>query len=129
MGDNTALVVVVGFVAVLILVAVTLLAVGLFVIYKYRLPLRGIAAMVASFAYLISPVDAVPEAAFGPFGMIDDAGVITIVAFYVFHLIKARRTNMPLRQAAGIAFRETTREGLNRRRSNDVDRRDRDVRQ
>ncbi len=88
-----------------------------------------VAAMVASFAYLISPVDAVPEAALGPLGMVDDAGVITIVAFYVFHLIKARRTNMPIRQAAGIAFRETARGEMKRRRQISPAKPDRDVRQ
>ncbi|GLY28063.1 YkvA family protein [Kineosporia sp. NBRC 101731] len=109
MGDNTTVTVVVAFVVVLLLVAVALLVAGLYVIYRYRLPLRGIAAMVGSFAYLISPIDAAPEAVLGPFGMVDDAGVLTIVAFYVFHLIKARRTNMPMGKAAGIALRDTAR--------------------
>lgn len=109
MGDNTALVVVVGFVAVLLVVAVTLLVLGLYVIYRYRVPLRGIVAMASSFVYLISPVDAVPEAVVGPFGLFDDAGVVTIAAWYVYHLIRARRSEMPMRKAAGIALRETTR--------------------
>lgn len=115
MGDNTALAVVVGFVAVLLIVAVTLLVAGLYVIYKYRVPVRGIAAMAASFVYLISPVDAVPEAVVGPFGLFDDAGVVTLGAWYVYHLIKARRTSMPMRQAAGMAFRETARGEIKRR--------------
>ena len=122
MGDNTALMVVVGFVAVLLVVAVTLLVVGLYVIYRYRVPVRGIAAMAASFVYLISPLDAVPEAAVGPFGMFDDAGIVTIAAWYVYHLIKARRTNLPMRQAAGLAFRETARsQGRNALRRPDRD--------
>jgi uncharacterized membrane protein YkvA (DUF1232 family) len=100
MGDNTALVVVVGFVAILLLIAVGLLVFGLYVIYRYRVPLRGIAAMAASFVYLVSPVDAAPEAVLGPFGLVDDAGVITIVAWYVYHLIRARRSNEPMGRAA-----------------------------
>ncbi|MCE0539058.1 DUF1232 domain-containing protein [Kineosporia rhizophila] len=125
MGDNTTLMVVVGFVAVLLLVAVTLLAVGLFVIYRYRVPLHGIATMAASFAYLISPVDAVPEAVVGPFGILDDAGVVTLAAWYVYHLIRARRTNMPIRKAAGIALRDTAQQEF--RRKNELRRPDRDL--
>lgn len=117
MGDNTALVVVVGFVAILLLIAVGLLVFGLWVIYRYRVPLRGIAAMAASFVYLVSPVDAVPEAVLGPFGLVDDAGVVTIVAWYVYHLIQARRSNLPMGKAAGTAFRETAKKGLPRGRN------------
>ncbi len=91
------------------LIALGLLVAGLWVIYKYRLPLRGIAAMATSFVYLISPVDVAPEAVLGPLGLLDDAGVLTIVGFYVYHLIKARRLNMPMGKAAGIAFRDTAR--------------------
>ncbi|MBT0772114.1 DUF1232 domain-containing protein [Kineosporia sp. J2-2] len=117
MGDNTALIVVIGFVAVLLLIAVGLLVGGLWVIYRYRVPLRGIAAMAGSFVYLISPVDAAPEAVLGPLGMVDDAGILTIVGFYVYHLIRARRLNMPMSKAAGIAFRDTARDGLAHRRN------------
>lgn len=116
MSDNTGLVIVVGIVAGLLVIAAVLLAGGLWVIYRYQVPLRGIVAMVGSFAYLISPVDAAPEAVLGPLGMVDDAGVITIVAWYVYHLIRARRTNMPMRRAAGVALRETARGGLPRSR-------------
>jgi len=43
--------------------------------------------------------------------------VVTIVAWYVYHLIRARRTNVPMGKAAGIAFRETTKKGLPRGRN------------
>ena len=91
MGDNTTLIVVVGFLALILLIGVVLLGVSLFVIYRYRVPLRGIAAMAGALVYLISPVDVVPEAAVGPFGLIDDMGVVGAVALFVFRLIQARR--------------------------------------
>ena len=91
MGDNTVLVVVLGFIAVMLLIGVVLLAVSIYVIYKYRLPLRGIAAIAGGLLYFVSPVDVLPEAALGPFGLIDDAGVLGAVAMFVYHLIQARR--------------------------------------
>ena len=91
MGDNTALVIAVGFLALVLLIGVVLLAISLYVIYRYRVPLRGIAAMAGALVYLISPVDVLPEVALGPFGLIDDLGVIGAVAMFVYRLIQARR--------------------------------------
>ncbi len=48
--DNTALMIVVGFFALILLIGVVLLAVSLFVIYRYRVPLRGIAAMAGAWS-------------------------------------------------------------------------------
>jgi len=125
MSDNTGLIVVVGIVAVLLLIAAVLLVGGVYAIYRYRIPVRGIAAMIGSFIYLLSPVDAAPEAVLGPLGLVDDAGLLTIVAWYVYHLVRARRTNLPMRRAAGIALRETARDGLPRARGT-IRRQDRD---
>jgi uncharacterized membrane protein YkvA (DUF1232 family) len=95
MGDNTVLLIVVGFFAIILLIGVVLLAVSLFVIYRYRVPLRGIAAMAGALVYLVSPVDALPEAVLGPFGLIDDLGVVGAVGMFVYRLIQARKQLLP----------------------------------
>lgn len=91
MDDDTTLWIVVGFLALILLIGVALLAISLFVIYRYRVPLRGIAAMAGAMVYLISPVDVLPEAALGPFGLVDDLGVVGAVGMFVYRLIQARR--------------------------------------
>jgi uncharacterized membrane protein YkvA (DUF1232 family) len=47
--------------------------------------------MGAAAVYLISPIDVVPEAIFGPIGLVDDAGVTAAVVLFVYKLVKARR--------------------------------------
>jgi len=43
---------------------------------RYRLLTRGrLALLVLAVAYLVSPVDLVPELVLGPFGLIDDAAI------------------------------------------------------
>jgi uncharacterized membrane protein YkvA (DUF1232 family) len=37
--------------------------------------------MVAMLFYVLSPVDMMPEAIFGPFGMVDDAGALAVFAW------------------------------------------------
>jgi uncharacterized membrane protein YkvA (DUF1232 family) len=91
MGDNPTLAIVVGFLALILAIGVVLLGISLFVIYRYRVPLRGIAAMAGALVYLVSPVDVAPEAVLGPFGLIDDMGVVGAVGMFVFRLIQARR--------------------------------------
>jgi uncharacterized membrane protein YkvA (DUF1232 family) len=93
--------VVLVFLIVFGLVALLLFAGGAYVLIKYRVPLRGIVAAVGAFAYLVSPVDAIPEIIFGPFGYIDDAGVLVTAAYYISRLIAARRaaTGPALEQA------------------------------
>jgi uncharacterized membrane protein YkvA (DUF1232 family) len=92
MGDgNTAITIVLGIIALLLVIFLVLLAVAIFVIYRYRLPLRGIAAMAGALVYLVSPVDALPEAVMGPFGLVDDVGVVGAVGIFVYRLIQARR--------------------------------------
>jgi uncharacterized membrane protein YkvA (DUF1232 family) len=62
-----------------------------YVMWRYRLPPRGLIAMGGAALYLISPIDVVPEAIFGPIGLIDDAGVTAAVVLFVYKLVKARR--------------------------------------
>jgi uncharacterized membrane protein YkvA (DUF1232 family) len=61
------------------------------VIYRYRVPLRGIAAMAGALVYLVSPVDVLPEAVLGPFGLVDDLGVVGTVGLFVYRIIQSRR--------------------------------------
>jgi uncharacterized membrane protein YkvA (DUF1232 family) len=89
--DNTAFTLVLGFVAIVMLIDGVLLAVMMYVIFKYRMPLRGIAAMVGALIYLVSPIDLLPEAVLGPVGLIDDVGVVGAVGIFVYRLIQARR--------------------------------------
>lgn len=66
-------------------------AVIVFVMWRYRVPPRGLAAMVGALVYLASPVDVLPEIVLGPLGLVDDAGVVTVVAVWVYKLVQARR--------------------------------------
>ncbi len=62
-----------------------------YLMWRYRIPPRGLFAMGAAAVYLISPIDLVPEAILGPLGLVDDAGVLAAVALFVYKLVKARR--------------------------------------
>lgn len=72
-----------------VLVLIGLAVIG-FVMWRYRVPPRGVVAMFAALAYLASPVDVVPEAILGPLGLVDDAGIITGVGFFIYRLVRAR---------------------------------------
>ena len=80
--------------AVLVAVGVALLiGLGLvaFLMWRYRIPPRGLVAMLGALFYLALPVDVVPELLLGPLGLVDDAGVVTFTAVWVYKLIKARQ--------------------------------------
>ena len=62
-----------------------------YVMWRFRLPPRGLIAMGAAAIYLISPIDVVPEAVLGPLGLVDDAGVVAAVVLFVYKLVAARR--------------------------------------
>ena len=62
-----------------------------YLMWRYRIPPRGLFAMGAAGLYLISPIDLLPEAILGPLGLVDDAGVLAAVALFVYKLVKARR--------------------------------------
>lgn len=72
-----------------------LVAVGLAVIallmWRFRIPPRGLVAMLGALAYLALPIDVVPEALVGPLGLVDDTGVIAAVGIWVYRLVKARQ--------------------------------------
>lgn len=73
-----------------VLALLVVLVIG-YVMWRYRLPPRGLIAMGAAAVYLISPIDVVPEMIFGPIGLVDDAGVTAAVVLFVYKLVKARR--------------------------------------
>ena len=62
-----------------------------FVMWRYRIPPRGLVAMGGAALYLISPIDLIPEAILGPLGLVDDAGVVAAVVLFVYKLVKVRR--------------------------------------
>ena len=62
-----------------------------YLMWRYRIPPRGLFAMGGAALYLISPIDLVPEAILGPLGLVDDAGVLAATALFVYKLVKVRR--------------------------------------
>ncbi len=72
------------------LALVGLALIGL-VMWRYKIPPRGLAAMLGALFYLVLPVDVVPEVLLGPLGLVDDAGIVTGVAIWVYKLAKARQ--------------------------------------
>jgi uncharacterized membrane protein YkvA (DUF1232 family) len=80
--------------AVLITLGV-LVALGLgliaFLMWRFKIPPRGVVAMFAALFYLALPIDVVPEAILGPLGLVDDTGVLAVVAVWVYKLVKTRQ--------------------------------------
>ena len=73
-----------------VLALLVTLVVG-YLMWRYRIPPRGLVAMGAAALYLISPIDLLPEALLGPLGLVDDAGVVAAVVLFVYKLVKARQ--------------------------------------
>jgi len=72
------------------LVVLGLAVVG-FLMWRFKIPPRGLAAMLGALFYLALPVDVVPEVLLGPVGLVDDTGVLAVVAVWVYKLVKARQ--------------------------------------
>ena len=49
----------------------------------YMFRIRIVLCVVAAIMYLISPLDMIPEAVFGIFGLFDDIVVLLLLAIYV----------------------------------------------
>ena len=73
-----------------VLVVLGLALVG-FLMWRFKIPPRGVVAMFGALLYLALPIDVVPEALLGPIGLVDDAGVVAVVAIWVYKLVKARQ--------------------------------------
>ena len=74
-----------------------------FVMWRYRIPPRGLIAMIGALVYLASPVDVLPEVMLGPFGLLDDAGAVTAAAVFVYKLVTVKRRL----EDAGVKGRRT----------------------
>ena len=75
------------FVGGLVVIGVSVIA---YVMWRFRVPPRGVVAMVGALVYLATPIDVLPEALLGPLGLVDDAGVVASVAIFVYKLATAR---------------------------------------
>jgi len=73
-----------------VLVVLGLAVIG-FLMWRFRIPPRGVAAMFGALLYLALPVDVLPEAVLGPLGLVDDTGVLAVVSIWVYKLVKARQ--------------------------------------
>jgi uncharacterized membrane protein YkvA (DUF1232 family) len=73
-----------------VLVVLGLALIG-FLMWRFKIPPRGLVAMLGALAYLALPIDVVPEALLGPLGLVDDTGVLAVVGIWVYKLVKARQ--------------------------------------
>jgi uncharacterized membrane protein YkvA (DUF1232 family) len=62
-----------------------------FVMWRYRIPPRGLIAMIGALVYVASPVDVLPEVMLGPFGLLDDVSAVTAAAVFVYKLVTVKR--------------------------------------
>jgi uncharacterized membrane protein YkvA (DUF1232 family) len=67
------------------------LAVVAFLMWRFKIPPRGLVALLGALFYLALPVDVVPEALLGPIGLVDDTGVLAVVGVWVYKMVKARQ--------------------------------------
>ena len=88
---------------IVVLGILALLGVGVigFIMWRYRVPPRGLVAMIGALVYLVSPIDVLPEALLGPIGLLDDAGAVTAVAVFVYKLVMVKKRL----EAAGVKGR------------------------
>ena len=61
-----------------------------FIMWRYRIPPRGLIAMFGALIYLASPIDVLPEVILGPIGLLDDAGAVTAAAVFVYKLVTVK---------------------------------------
>ena len=83
-----------------VLALLVTLVVG-YLMWRYRIPPRGLIAMIGALVYLASPVDVLPEVLLGPLGLLDDAGALTAAAVFVYKLVTVKRRL----QDAGVKVR------------------------
>ena len=73
---------------VLVLLGLVVVA---FLMWRFKIPPRGLVAMLGALFYLALPVDVVPEALLGPIGLVDDTGILAVVGIWVYKLVKTRQ--------------------------------------
>lgn len=49
---------------------------------------------------MVVPIDVLPEAALGPLGLVDDAGVVSVAVLFAYRIARARKA---LRDSGGRA--------------------------
>jgi uncharacterized membrane protein YkvA (DUF1232 family) len=91
MSLHTLGIVVLSLVGVLALLALALIATTAYAMYRFKVPPRGIAVALGALIYMISPIGLIPDALFGPFGLIGDGGVLIGATLYILKLIAERR--------------------------------------
>jgi len=72
------------------LLALFLLVVGL-LMWRHRIPPRGLMALGFAGFYLLTPIDVIPEAIVGPSGLVDDAGVVGVAVLFALRIARARK--------------------------------------
>lgn len=77
-------------IAIAVLLGLFLLVVGL-LMWRYRIPPRGLLALATAGFYLVVPVDVVPEAILGPLGLVDDAGIVGVAVLFALRVARARQ--------------------------------------
>ena len=77
-------------IAVGAVLAVFLLLVGL-LMWRYRIPPRGLLALATAGFYLVVPLDVLPEAVLGPLGLVDDAGIVGAAVLFALKVARARK--------------------------------------
>jgi uncharacterized membrane protein YkvA (DUF1232 family) len=91
MSLHTLGIVVLSLVGALALLALALIATTAYAMYRFKVPPRGIAVALGALIYMISPIGLIPDALFGPFGLIGDGGVLLGATMYILKLIAERR--------------------------------------
>lgn len=103
MDFKTVALVIIALAAVTFLVLVALVV---FVAVRYRASIAGILGLLAGSVWVASPVDPIPEAIFGPFGLADDLGVVVAMGLYVARLAARHRAlRAPISQYPSDRYR------------------------
>jgi uncharacterized membrane protein YkvA (DUF1232 family) len=83
--------------AVVIVGTVVLLVVGIRALMRgQRVPNRAKLAIAAAVLWLLAPLDPLPEALFGPVGLLDDVAVLVALVRYVFDQAQAPPAGEPI---------------------------------
>lgn len=98
--------------AIAALLGVFLLVVGL-LLWRYRIPPRGLLALGTAAFYLVTPVDVLPEAVLGPLGLADDAGIVGVALLFALRAARARTVLLD----SGVDFRRRSRGSSRRSRA------------
>jgi len=91
-------------IAIAVLLGLFVVGVGL-LMWRYRIPPRGVVAIATAGLYLVVPVDVLPEAVLGPLGLVDDAGIVGAAVLFALKVARARKVLVD----SGVDFSRTRR--------------------